>query len=165
MIVIKGGLVMLKRKTEGILKKWKDTEGHKPLIIKGCRQCGKTFSVRQFARENYAHEIYLNFYENKSYALPWEYRNVWHGRCQVMSVCFGTDAEEARTLPSLSPEHLLSFFPLANAHSGFRCGTNINRELGLVFLNTLTTTYQTDEGNTTAIQLLSTKSIDIIYLL
>ena len=59
---------MLKRKIEGVLKKWKDTEGHKPLIIKGCRQCGKTFSVRQFAQENYAHEIYLNFYENKSYA-------------------------------------------------------------------------------------------------
>lgn len=59
---------MLKRKIDGILKNWKDTEGHKPLIIKGCRQCGKTFSVRQFALENYAHEIYLNFYENKSYA-------------------------------------------------------------------------------------------------
>jgi len=58
---------MLKRKIEGILKNWKDTEGHKPLIIKGCRQCGKTFSVRQFAQENYTHEIYLNFYENKSY--------------------------------------------------------------------------------------------------
>jgi len=67
MIVIKGGLAMLKRKIEGILKNWKDTEGHKPLIIKGCRQCGKTFSVRQFAQENYTHEIYLNFYENKSY--------------------------------------------------------------------------------------------------
>jgi len=59
---------MLKRKIESILKNWKDAEGHKPLILKGCRQCGKTFSVRQFAQENYAHEIYLNFYENKSYA-------------------------------------------------------------------------------------------------
>ena len=59
---------MLKRKIETVLKKWKATENHKPLVIKGCRQCGKTFSVRQFARENYAHEIYLNFYENKSYA-------------------------------------------------------------------------------------------------
>ena len=59
---------MLKRKIETVLKTWKDTEGHKPLIIKGCRQCGKTFSVRQFARENYVHEIYLNFYENKGYA-------------------------------------------------------------------------------------------------
>ena len=66
MIVIKGGLAMLRRKIESVLTKWKDTEGHKPLIIKGCRQCGKTFSVRQFAQENYAHEIYLNFYENKA---------------------------------------------------------------------------------------------------
>lgn len=59
---------MLKRKIETILKSWKETEGHKPLVIKGCRQCGKTYSVRQFARENYDHEIYLNFFENKSYA-------------------------------------------------------------------------------------------------
>ena len=50
---------MLKRKIETILKNWKDAEGHKPLIIKGCRQCGKTFSVRQFAQENYTHKIYL----------------------------------------------------------------------------------------------------------
>lgn len=59
---------MLKRKIEAVLKSWKDTPGHIPLVIKGCRQCGKTFSVRQFAQQNYAHEIYLNFYENKNYA-------------------------------------------------------------------------------------------------
>ena len=59
---------MLKRKIEAVLKSWKETEGHKPLVIKGCRQCGKTYSVRQFAQENYDHEIYLNFFENKSYA-------------------------------------------------------------------------------------------------
>ncbi|MDO4804510.1 MAG: ATP-binding protein [Lachnospiraceae bacterium] len=59
---------MLKRKIETVLKSWKDTPGHIPLIIKGCRQCGKTFSVRRFAQQNYAHEIYLNFYENKNYA-------------------------------------------------------------------------------------------------
>ena len=59
---------MLKRKIEAVLNDWKGTKGHRPLILKGCRQCGKTYSVRRFARENYAHEIYLNFYENKSYA-------------------------------------------------------------------------------------------------
>ncbi len=59
---------MLNRKIDAVLKNWKETLGHKPLIIKGCRQCGKTFSVRQFAQKNYAHEIYLNFYENKNYA-------------------------------------------------------------------------------------------------
>ncbi len=68
MIVSKGGRRMLKRKIEQVLENWKNTKGRKPLILKGCRQCGKTYSVRQFARENYAHAIYLNFYENKSYA-------------------------------------------------------------------------------------------------
>ena len=44
---------MLKRKIEMRLTEWKNTPGHKPLIIKGCRQCGKTFSVLEFAKKNY----------------------------------------------------------------------------------------------------------------
>lgn len=59
---------MLKRKIEKRLFEWQHTPGHKPLIIKGCRQCGKTFSVWEFAKENYKHVVYLNFFENPSYA-------------------------------------------------------------------------------------------------
>ena len=59
---------MLKRKIEKCLTEWKNTPGHKPLIIKGCRQCGKTFSVLEFAKKNYKHVVYLNFFENPDYA-------------------------------------------------------------------------------------------------
>ena len=59
---------MLKRKMEQKLIDWKNTENHKPLIIKGCRQCGKTFSVLDFAKKNYEHIVYLNFFENPDYA-------------------------------------------------------------------------------------------------
>lgn len=59
---------MLKRKIAQRLKEWKNTPDHKPLIIKGCRQCGKTFSVLDFARKNYEHVVYLNFFENPDYA-------------------------------------------------------------------------------------------------
>lgn len=59
---------MLKRKIEKRLTEWKNTPGHKPLIIKGCRQCGKTFSVLEFAKKNYKHVVYLNFFENPDYA-------------------------------------------------------------------------------------------------
>ena len=59
---------MLKRKIEQSLKDWKNTANHKPLIIKGCRQCGKTFSVLDFAKKNYEHVVYLNFFENPDYA-------------------------------------------------------------------------------------------------
>ena len=59
---------MLKRKIEQKLLEWKNTEARKPLIVKGCRQCGKTFSVVDFAKKNYKHVVYLNFFENPDYA-------------------------------------------------------------------------------------------------
>lgn len=59
---------MLKRKMEQKLIDWKNTKNHKPLIIKGCRQCGKTFSVLDFAKKNYKYVVYLNFFENPDYA-------------------------------------------------------------------------------------------------
>ena len=59
---------MLKRKIEQSLLEWKNTPNHNPLIIKGCRQCGKTFSVMNFAKMNYKNVVYLNFFENPDYA-------------------------------------------------------------------------------------------------
>ena len=59
---------MLKRKIEQRLLEWKNTPNHKPLIVKGCRQCGKTFSVQNFAKNNYKNVVYLNFFENPDYA-------------------------------------------------------------------------------------------------
>ena len=52
---------MLKRKIEEALLQWKKTVGHNPLVIKGIRQCGKTFIVQQFAKEHYKHVVYINF--------------------------------------------------------------------------------------------------------
>lgn len=59
---------MLKRKIEQTLLEWKNSLNRKPLIVKGCRQCGKTFSVLDFAHKNYKHVVYLNFFENPDYA-------------------------------------------------------------------------------------------------
>lgn len=59
---------MLKRKIELRLIEWKNTPNRKPLIIKGCRQCGKTYSVLDFAKKNYTHVVYLNFFQNPDYA-------------------------------------------------------------------------------------------------
>lgn len=58
---------MLKRKVETLLKDWKNTPQKSPLIIKGQRQCGKTFSVKAFAEANYKHVVYLNFLKNPNY--------------------------------------------------------------------------------------------------
>ena len=58
---------MFKRKIEEYLKEWKSDEHKMPLIIKGCRQCGKTFSVLDFARKNYGNVVYLDFFLNPQY--------------------------------------------------------------------------------------------------
>lgn len=52
---------MLKRKIETFLAKWKKSEDRKPLVIKGIRQCGKTYIVQKFAKENYESVVYMNF--------------------------------------------------------------------------------------------------------
>ena len=59
---------MLRRKISGKLEEWKRDPKRKPVIIKGCRQCGKTFSVLEFAKRNYKNVVYLNFFENPDYA-------------------------------------------------------------------------------------------------
>ena len=55
---------MLKRKIVDQLLAWKTDPNHKPVIIKGCRQCGKTFAALHFAQENYRNVVYINFFEN-----------------------------------------------------------------------------------------------------
>ena len=57
----------MKRKIEHQLASWKETKGHLPLIIKGIRQCGKTYSVLDFVRKNYSHYVYINFLEDKRF--------------------------------------------------------------------------------------------------
>ena len=57
----------LKRKIDSYLKNWKEDPEHKPLIIKGARQVGKTESILQFARANYSNIIYINFVLDTKY--------------------------------------------------------------------------------------------------
>ena len=52
---------MLKRKIEKYLADWKRSDNKKPLVIKGVRQCGKTYIVKKFAKENYENMVYMNF--------------------------------------------------------------------------------------------------------
>lgn len=52
---------MLKRKIESVLTEWKKSKNKKSLVIKGIRQCGKTYIVQKFAKENYENVVYVNF--------------------------------------------------------------------------------------------------------
>ena len=53
-----------------ILKKlldWKNSPYRKPLILKGVRQVGKTWILKEFGRRCYENTAYFNFDENEEY--------------------------------------------------------------------------------------------------
>ena len=58
---------MYKRKIENVFQSWLDTPSHKPLVVKGVRQCGKTSSVVDFAHKHFKHVVYLDFREHPDY--------------------------------------------------------------------------------------------------
>ena len=91
---------MLKRKIEQKLIEWKNTINHKPLIIKGCRQCGKTFSVIDFAKKNYKNVVYLNFFENPDYISVFTGSLEVNNIIMMLSALLGSDAvfEENETV-------------------------------------------------------------------
>lgn len=47
------------------LIKWKDSSRRKPLIIRGARQVGKTWIMREFGRTHYEKYAYINFDNNE----------------------------------------------------------------------------------------------------
>lgn len=56
-----------RRKIDDYLKAWKVDPAHKPLIVKGARQIGKTESITHFAKENYENVVYINFALEKKF--------------------------------------------------------------------------------------------------
>jgi len=58
---------MLKRKITASLLTWKQDPDKRVLLVKGARQVGKTYSILDFAKNNYKSTIYINFEENPAY--------------------------------------------------------------------------------------------------
>lgn len=59
-------VIVLKRLLYNELLKWKNSENRKPLILKGVRQCGKTWLLREFGKNNYDDVAYFNFEGNEA---------------------------------------------------------------------------------------------------
>lgn len=56
-----------RRKIDAFLNDWKADPFHKPLIVKGARQIGKTESIQHFAQNNYENVVYINFALEKKF--------------------------------------------------------------------------------------------------
>ena len=53
--------MFMKRFIMDKLIEWKNSDSRKPLILKGARQVGKTYILKEFGKENYDNVVYFNF--------------------------------------------------------------------------------------------------------
>ena len=70
---------MLKRKANIFLLEWKNKLNHKPLIVSGARQVGKTTSIREFGK-TYKSFIEINFIFNQ------EYKHIFNNNLDVNTI-------------------------------------------------------------------------------
>ena len=62
----------MKRYAIDRLVKWQDSKNRKPLIIRGARQVGKTWLMKEFGRARFANTAYINFDNNERMKLLFE---------------------------------------------------------------------------------------------
>ena len=58
---------MLRRKIMDVLVKWKKEKRKECLLLTGARQVGKTFIIREFAKQNYENLIEINFIKSPQF--------------------------------------------------------------------------------------------------
>lgn len=58
----------MKRKIEEILITWKQKANRLPLIVRGARQVGKTYTILNFGKKHYKKVLYFNFENNNELA-------------------------------------------------------------------------------------------------
>jgi predicted AAA+ superfamily ATPase len=70
------------------LQKWKAQSDRKPLLLKGVRQCGKTYILKEFGKQAYADVAYFNFEGN-----------------EPLQKCFERDLDPKRIIAELGVLH------------------------------------------------------------
>lgn len=85
------------RKALADLSEWKDRFNRKPLVIRGARQVGKTWLVREFAREKFKNIVEINFDKTPEKTQLFRDRNV--DRClQLLEIDTNTEITPGKTL-------------------------------------------------------------------
>lgn len=56
----------MRRKADELLREWRDRADRKPLLVKGVRQCGKTYLLRTYAQDLFESVVYVNLENDRS---------------------------------------------------------------------------------------------------
>ena len=63
----------MERKTLSKLLKWKEKKNRKPLLLTGVRQCGKTYIIKEFGKDEFEDTAYFNFDGNTGLKSVFDY--------------------------------------------------------------------------------------------
>jgi len=94
--------MVINRKISEFLYEWKSRADHKPLIVKGARQIGKTFSIEKFARKHYKQVVSINF------VLQPKFRSIFDDGYEVDSILKNITLVDPSVCPM--PHETLIFF-------------------------------------------------------
>ncbi|MBE6376947.1 MAG: ATP-binding protein [Lentisphaerae bacterium] len=73
----------MKRTATAQLTTWKNSQNRKPLVIRGARQVGKTWLMKEFGKQEFKNFVYINFDSNPDMA------NLFEGSLQIPRLIAG----------------------------------------------------------------------------
>ena len=88
----------LKRNAIQELIKWKNSPERKPMVLKGARQVGKTWLMKEFGRNFYDNFVYFNFDEEDELKSIFETNKNPQRIIELLSMICGKKIEPGRTL-------------------------------------------------------------------
>lgn len=91
----------MKRKALDDLLQWKDSPHRKPMILRGARQTGKTWLMKEFGKTVYKNYVYFNFDEQPELRSLFETNKNPHRLIELLSLIAGIKIE---------PQHALVIF-------------------------------------------------------
>lgn len=80
---------------------WKDSNNRKPIILRGARQVGKTWLMKEFGRSQYLKHAYINFENNEAMV------QLFNGNYDISRIISGLQIEADITI---EPENTLIIF-------------------------------------------------------
>lgn len=88
----------MNRKVLEDLLQWKDSLHRKPMILKGARQTGKTWLMKEFGKKAYKNYVYFNFDEQPELKSLFETNKNPHRLIELLSLIAGIKIEPQHTL-------------------------------------------------------------------
>lgn len=88
----------MKRNAMKCLENWKNSDERKPMVLKGARQVGKTWLMKEFGRNYYESYVYFNFDEEDELKSIFETNKNPHRIIELLSVIAGEKIAPYKTL-------------------------------------------------------------------